>query len=54
MRIKRAIISPTILALGTAGSILLGSAASVTVVQASTANVAVVAAAASPNTLFHT
>ena len=52
MRIKRAIISPAILALGTAGSILAGSAVSMAVVPASTANVVVVAAA-SPNVLFH-
>ncbi len=52
MRLKRAILSPAILALGTAGSILAGSAVSVAVVQASTANVVVVAAA-TPNTLYH-
>jgi hypothetical protein len=49
MRIKRAIIVPTILALSTAGSILAGSALPLVAAPASTT----VAASASPLFLYH-
>lgn len=49
MRIKRAIIVPTILALSTAGSILAGSAVPLVASSAP----AVMAASASPYTVYH-
>lgn len=48
MRIKRAIIAPTILALSTAGSILAGSA-----VPLMTSSAPVTAVVASPNMTYH-
>jgi hypothetical protein len=51
MRIKRAIIVPTILALSTAGSILAGSAIPLMAAQASSAQV--VATGATPDVFVH-
>jgi hypothetical protein len=50
MRIKRAVIVPTILVLSTAGSILAGSAVPLMAAQTS---VAPVVAAAGPNFTYH-
>jgi len=50
MRIKRAIIVPTLLTLSTAGSILAGSA--IPLMAAQTASTQVVAAA-TPNIVYH-
>jgi len=51
MRIRRAII-PAILALGTAGAILAGSAIPVVAAQATSAHVSVTASSAGPNTVY--
>ena len=51
MRIKRAIL-PALLALGTAGSILAGSALPVVAAQASSAQV-LATGSVSPNTVYH-
>jgi hypothetical protein len=52
MCIRRAIV-PIILALGTAGSILVGSAVPVVAAQASSAHVQTTTASANPDILFH-
>jgi hypothetical protein len=53
MPIKRTIIIPAILALSAAGSILAGSAVSVTAAQAPSAHVLSVASPATPNTHYY-
>jgi len=53
MRIRRSIIIPAILALGTAGSILAGSAATVTSALAPSSHVVSAASSAKPNTWFN-
>ncbi len=53
MRIGRAIIIPVILALGTAGSILAGSAVPAAAAQAPTAHVQSTASYARPLMHFH-
>lgn len=52
MRIKRAIIAPAVLALGTAGSILAASAVPLMAAQAASTQV-VAAGAASPDFVYH-
>jgi hypothetical protein len=52
MRIGRAIIIPAIVALSAAGSILVGSAASVAAAPATSAHVVVTASSASPDSFF--
>jgi len=54
MRIGKSTLIPAILALSAAGSILVGSAASVAVAQAPSAHVLVAASSAGPNSLYHT
>jgi len=51
MRVKRAVIVPAILALGLAGSILVGSSASAAVTQASGSHAT--ASSVSPNSFYH-
>ena len=54
MHFGRAIIIPAILALGASGSILAGSAVTVTAAQAPTAHVQLTASGQVPNLLYHT
>ena len=53
MRIRRAIIIPALLALGTAGSTLAGSAVPAAPAQAPTAHVLVTASSAGTNVFYH-
>jgi hypothetical protein len=53
MRIKRTIIVPAVLALGVVGSLLSGSAMSVTVGHAPAVHVQAGAASANPNMVYH-
>ncbi len=52
MRIGRATIIPAIVALGTAGAILAGSAATVSAAQVPATHVSSTVSAMSPNTLY--
>ncbi len=53
MRIGRALIIPTILALGVAGSILAGSAMPVAAVHAPSVHVQAVTVSSVPNMYYH-
>jgi hypothetical protein len=53
MPIRRTIIIPAIIALSAAGSILAGSAVSVTAAQAPSAHVLALTSSSSPKTLYH-
>lgn len=53
MSVKRSVLIPAILALGAAGSILTGSAASAIAAPAPSAHVVAVSLVGAPNTHFH-
>jgi hypothetical protein len=53
MSVKKSVIIPAILALGAAGSILTGSAASVAAAQAPTVHVVAATSSAGPNFHYH-